>query len=366
MMERFRQRFLVIGFLLILSGLLLAHLLLPDAAVSYTERRKLAAAPPLTGESLRSGEFFTDAEDYLLDHFPLRDAFRTGKALYAFRVMHALDNNGIYLHGDGVYKLEYPLRERQAAYAARLFERLCNTMLTEENRAFWAVIPDKNYYVAAQNGYPAMDYERLFAVLRETLAAPEEIDLTDCLGVADYYRTDPHWRQERLLPTAERIAAALGVEIDGAGAYTERSFGAFYGAYYGQSALPVAPDELLYLESAVTDACTVTSVESGGTTRVYTPEAYDGMDAYDLFLSGAAAMLTIENPLAQTDRELVVFRDSFGSSLAPLLLSGYRTVTLIDLRYIASNQIERFLTFTDQDVLFLYSTLILNGGAMLR
>ena len=62
----------------------------------------------------------------------------------------------------------------------------------------------------------------------------------------------------------------------------------------------------------------------------------------------------------------MLFRDSFGSSLAPLLLSGYRKVTLVDLRYIASSQLERFITFTDQDVLFLYSSLILNGGSMLR
>ena len=365
-MARFRQWFLVCGFLAILFGLLLLHVLLPDAAVSYTERRKLAKAPALSGESLLDGTFFEDAEEYLLDQFPLRDGFRTGKALYTFGVMRALDNNGIFLHDGGVYKLEYPLQEQQVAYAAQLMERLCAELLTEDNRAFYAVIPDKNYYVAVQNGYPALDYDRLFALMRETLVTPEEIVLTDCLSAEDYYRTDPHWRQERLFPVAERIAEALGVQIDGAEAYSERSFGTFYGAYYGQSALPVAPDELLYLVSTVTDVCTVTSVEHDGTTHVYTPEEYDGMDAYDIFLSGAAALLTVENPMAQTDRELVIFRDSFGSSLAPLLLSGYRKVTLVDLRYIASSQLERFITFTDQDVLFLYSSLILNGGSMLR
>ena len=62
----------------------------------------------------------------------------------------------------------------------------------------------------------------------------------------------------------------------------------------------------------------------------------------------------------------MIFRDSFGSSLAPLLVSGYRTVTLIDLRYIASSALDACITFDDQDVLFLYSTLILNSGAMLR
>lgn len=365
-MERFSQKFLVGGFLAILFGLLMLHLILPDAEASVSERRKLAKPPQLTLESVRDGTFFTDAESYLLDHFPFRDGFRTGKALYAYGVLRVLDNNGVYLHDGAAYKLEYPLHEDQVSYAAALMERLCGTLLTENNRAFYAIIPDKNYYVAAQNGYPSMDYARLFSLVRETLLTPEEVPLADLLGAEDYYRTDLHWRQERLLPVAQRLAAALGVEIDGEAAYRTQSFGAFHGAYYGQAALPLAPDELLYLTSAVTDAGAVTSLEAEGTSGVYTPEAFDGMDAYDVFLSGAAALLTVENPLAQTERELILFRDSFGSSLAPLLLSGYRRVTLVDLRYIASSELEKYIDFDDQDVLFLYSTQILNGGAMLR
>lgn len=365
-MERFSQKLLVGGFLLLLFGLLLAHLLLPDAEFSYSERRRLAEAPELTLASVRDGSFFQDAETYLLDHFPLRDTFRTGKALYSYGVLRTLDNNGIYLLSGAAYKLEYPLNERQVAYAAALFERICTSLLTANNRTFWAVIPDKNYFVTAQNGYPSMDYERLYAVMRETLATPEEIPLADLLDETDYYRTDLHWRQERLFPVAARIAEALGVTIDGEAAYRPHSFGTFHGAYYGQAALPLAPDELTYLTSAVTDGCAVTSIESTGTTGVYTPEAYDGMDAYDVFLSGATALLTVENPHAATDRELILFRDSFGSSLAPLLLSGYRRVTLVDLRYIASSELEKYITFDDQDVLFLYSTQILNSGAMLR
>ena len=66
-----------------------------------------------------------------------------------------------------------------------LMERLCGTLLTENNRAFYAIIPDKNYYVAAQNGYPSMDYARLFSLVRETLLTPEEVPLADLLGAED-------------------------------------------------------------------------------------------------------------------------------------------------------------------------------------
>ena len=90
------------------------------------------------------------------------------------------------------------------------------------------------------------------------------------------------------------------------------------------------------------------------------------MDGYDTFLSGAQALLTVENPLAGTDRRLILFRDSFGSSLAPLLVPGYAKVTLADIRYLPSSQMGKYLTFTDQDVLFLYSAPVLNNSETLK
>ena len=93
---------------------------------------------------------------------------------------------------------------------------------------------------------------------------------------------------------------------------------------------------------------------------------YKRMDGYDVFLHGAQAVLQIENPLAETDRELVIFRDSFGSSLAPLLLPAYKTITLVDIRYVASEYVGQFVDFHGQDVLILYSTTLINGAGVLR
>jgi hypothetical protein len=89
-------------------------------------------------------------------------------------------------------------------------------------------------------------------------------------------------------------------------------------------------------------------------------------DLYDVFLSGAKPLLTIENPNAATDKELIVFRDSFGSSLVPLLVKDYAKITLVDIRYVTSDLVGNFLEFDGQDVLFLYSTLILNSSNSLK
>jgi len=114
------------------------------------------------------------------------------------------------------------------------------------------------------------------------------------------------------------------------------------------------------------DDCTVYNHETGKTTGIYDWEKLSSRDLYDIYLSGAAALLTIENPNAATDKELVVFRDSFGSSMIPLLVKDYKTVTVVDIRYLASDWVGRYVDFRGQDVLFLYSTLILNSSNTLK
>ena len=69
---------------------------------------------------------------------------------------------------------------------------------------------------------------------------------------------------------------------------------------------------------------------------------------------------------AQTCAEKFMFRDSYASSLAPLLLGAYGEIVLIDLRYIDSARIGEYVDFAGVDVLFVYNTLIVNHAEMLK
>ena len=148
--------------------------------------------------------------------------------------------------------------------------------------------------------------------------------------------------------------------------YKMKSLSPFYGVYLGQSALPEKPDTLQYLTNAATENAVVASAEVSGTLPVYTVDKFEGMDGYDVFLNGAQAVVTMENREADSDKELLLFRDSFGSSLAPLLIDGYKKITLIDLRYIATDYVPNFVDIEDQDVLFIYSASLVNGAMVLK
>ena len=334
----------------------------PDGDFSDAERRPLEQMPELSLSTLVNGKFMAGFEDYTLDQFPLRDGFRQLKSLFHYYVLNQKDNNEIYIADGYAAEMEYPLDIGSLDKALQQFNKVYNKYLKNQgSTVFTAIIPDKSYYLAEDNGYLAMDYETLFSQVKEEMPWATHVDLTDCLTIEDYYRTDTHWRQERLIPVAQKLAEAMGLTIPQASDFTLVAMDRpFYGVYYGQAALPMEAETMYLMENAVTQGCTLYNHETGMTTAVYDLEKLNAKDPYDVFLSGAQSLLTVKNPNAKTDRELIVFRDSFASSLIPLLLQDYAKVTLIDIRYINAEFLERFVEFKGQDVLFLYSTLVLN------
>ena len=352
--------------LLLLFGLAVWGLLLPDGDTSRAERRRLAQAPALSAEAIFSGSYMEDLEEYLLDQFPLRDGWRTLKAVTRLGLFRQLDNNGLYLVDGQILKMEYPLQENQVTYAADKINEIAETYLQGMD-VYYAIVPDKNYFAAAENGYLHLDYDRLFSLVQDRVNGTY-LDITGLLTLDDYYRTDTHWQQQSIVPVAQALAdgMGLGVSLTPDGGWTENELSPFYGTYWGQSALPVAPDTLTYLTSPATEAASMTGAEFQGRWPVYTVSRFDGVDSYDVYCGGAQAILTMESPLARTDKELIIFRDSFGSSIAPLFLEGYAKVTLIDLRYVSPSLLPQFVEFADQDVLFLYSTSLFNSGMLLK
>lgn len=122
---------------------------------------------------------------------------------------------------------------------------------------------------------------------------------------------------------------------------------------------------MYYLTGDVLDDCVVTNYEDGTTGGIYNMDKAAGKDPYEMFLSGPRSLITIENPDCESGKELIIFRDSFASSIAPLLAEAYARITLVDIRYLRSDFLDRFIGFEDQDVLFLYSTSVLNHSETL-
>ena len=353
-----KNKILVISFLIIIYGFFFLNIFISDLDISKSERRKLQEFPEVSISNILNKNFMNEFDDYSVDQFVFRDSFRNIKASYSFNLLGMLDNNG-YFEKDGVlYNNLYPLNKKSIdSFINKI--KILNDYFDLSNNVYISIIPDKNYYLD-DSKYLRIDYDYLYE--RVKTIPYRFIDLRNVLSINDYYRTDTHWRQERLENVVFTINKSMGNKTTFN--YKENKYSPFYGVYYGQSALNVKPDELIYLTNDVLDQVIVEDLESNN--KLYDIDALKGLDSYDVFVGGATPLVKITNPNSKPDKELILFRDSFGSSIAPLLVENYKSITLVDMRYMNMNLLKEKVEFKNKDILILYSTLIVNDSSTLK
>ncbi len=359
-------------------GFCLLCLFYPKPEFLDSERRPPAQLPSTSLESIMKdgneyGESFMKLFDdkYAPDNFPFRDAFRSVKGFVVNYVFNHKDKDGIFMVDGYISEMQEEINSDSITYAAGKFEAIYNKYLKDKAiTPHISIIPDKSYFLAEQNDYLSMDYEEFIKQMTESADFAKYIDITGALTLESYYKTDTHWRQEKLTEVAKLLVEGMGGKYSST-FKTNTLDTPFYGVYSGRVGRPVKPETIYYLTSEALDAVTVYDWETG---RPRPMGVYDmgkgaGKDPYDMFLSGEKSLVVIENPNAKTDRELVIFRDSFGRSIIPLLVEDYAKITIIDIRYQTADVLIMVggVEFTDKtDVLFLYSTMILNASSEMK
>ena len=346
----------------------------PADSYSQAERRELKQFPSLSFGSVISADFMNSFESYALDQFPMRDSFRAVKAFTAMNIMGQKDVNDLYEKDGYIPKIEYPTNIESVNNAVNKLTNLYNSFVKDKNcNVYTTVVPDKHYFMADKYSYLSLDYAALIKTYTDGMSFAQYIDILPLLGIKDYYMTDTHWKQEEIFDVAQAIADKMGVKLEES--YTQQSLGKIFKGVYGyQFALSYEKDELKYMTAPYQNGLKIYSWDSGTPVEipVYTLEKAEGNDPYDIFLSGAkVSMVTIENENAKTDKELIIFRDSFGSSLSPYFAEGYAKITILDPRVLPQMTLNYFvqngtISFDNADVLFMFSSTLLNNSNELK
>ncbi|MBQ3546293.1 MAG: hypothetical protein IJA34_15120 [Lachnospiraceae bacterium] len=360
-MDKKINKIYVIVFGILFFGISFFAWFKPADDFSYTERRHLDKFPTLNKETILSGKFMSEFEEYTLDQFPFRDDFRSIKSINHLYVFGQKDNNDVYIADGYVSKIDYPLSEKTMNNAINKFNSIYKKYIDgTDAKVYYSIIPDKNCFLAEKNGYPAYSFESMKEYMNENLSDMKYIDIYDLISVSDFYYTDTHWKQENIIDVAKTLSKEMGVMLEAE--YEKVTLDIpFYGVYYGQLGLPMKPDKISYLNNKMFEECIIVNHETGKEIPMYSIEKAKGRDPYEMFLSGSISVITIENPNATTSKELVIFRDSYGSSLVPLLVEGYSKITMIDARYINERMIGYYVDFDKQDVLFIHSSSVINN-----
>ncbi len=368
-LNKIKNTAIALVFLVIIFGFSIASIFYEAGDVLESERRVPESFPELSFDTIKDASFMNKLEDYMLDNFPLREQFRKIKAVALFNIFRQSDNNSVYYENGYLSKYEGTFSESSVIGAGKKFEKLSSGILKDLN-VYMAVIPDKNYFMAGENGYPEYDYDRFVELLRENAPSIKYIDLFDTVKLEDFYKTDLHWDQSKISATIDKLASEMGfVRADTD--YTAHEKDGFLGNFAGQIALPVPSEKLTYLTSDTLDAAKVYIMNEKTLqfeeSVLYDDADYSNVDPYDFFLNGPSALIKIVNENAETDKRLILFRDSFGSSAAPLFADGYSEIYIVDVRYVSSTSLPNLIEFRPgDDALLLYSTAVLGNSGALR
>lgn len=364
MKDKIKDIILIILFLIIVIVGFVLNVAERDKEISISERRKLKQLPEI--EKIFDGNYSDEFEKYAADQFINRDYFRNIKEKVHFNILKQNDNNGLFINDGSVYKQTGLLNEKEVKKATNKFKNIKDKFLDNSNNVYYSIVPDKNYYL--DDNKLNMDYKKLEEIMNQNLEdSMKYIEIFSLLNKDDFYKTDTHWKQENLGKVANKLLDGLstGKILTIENIETKGDFLGVYGSQLvGSNDMK---DSLKYITNETINMASTFNFETNKEEKIYDENKWKtSNDKYDYFVSGASPLIEIRNNLNKDGKELVIFRDSFGSSIAPLLLEGYSKIILVDLRYISSNYLGQFVDFKGKDVLFLHSTLILNESSILK
>ena len=376
-MERKRDLFYTVFgavSLFLLLGVAVLHLLLPDRVLSESEKRKLAVFPDANIQSLVDGSFMNKAETYVSDQFPDRNRLMRLR-MNLLRLSGKRESNGVF-YGTGGQLIEaFPeydeeLREKTVSAVNAFCENhsfehaLFLLMPTAvgvypEKMPAYAETGDQNAYIRAftealSDRITVLDPEPAVRRLKE-------------VGKSVFYRTDHHWRTETayevFLDSCDEAEWEKGSFSPGTVCRT------FSGSLASKSGFtPDVFDSItVYDNLNGTDSVLVLHPESRSepTAGFYRESALKGSNPYEVFLGGNEPELVISTT-ADTNRTLLVLKDSYANCFLPFLADSYKTITVVDPRY-STQSIEMILMGSPStDVLFLYNASTLAEDENLR
>ena len=343
------------------------YLVAADSNFSPLEKRKLSQFPTPTLKTVFSGKFGEDFETYLNDQMPFRTFF-VGTNAYYDTLSGRNGMSGIY-SGKDDYLIVTPVK------AAQTFDnniRFIGEFIDDiERPCYVCVVPSSGSIYSGElpmNHYEYTDDQ----IIEKTKTAFGEygnsrfIDLFDefkSLSSSEqlYYKTDHHWTSLGAYECYKLLGQSMGFTPTERSGFNIESYGGFYGTNYSKAALWFKPSETLEIwenKSRAENPVQVSFTDAGETTTgntLFFRENLETNDMYTAYLDGNHAMVTIVNENTETDKKLLLLRDSYSHCLAPFLADNYSEIILVDVRYYLQPVSDIVKDQSVDEILLLYS-----------
>ena len=233
------------------------------------------------------------------------------------------------------------------------------------------VLPTSSSFYLPEN-YANLAYSEKadFDSIEESLSGVIPVDAYNILNAHKdepiYSRTDHHWQPLGAYYAAEEFALMAGVPFADISEYEKVTLPGYVGTLYmyTQSAtLLNNPEDFVYYKpkAPVTVTQYNTRFENPvAANLLLDPSSMPNSGYYMVF--GSDERIVHVNTECKNGRNLVIFKDSYGNALLPMLTSSFENIYLCDIRYFDLNAIDFIDSVEATDVLFAMCSFSAVGG----
>ncbi|MBE6719114.1 MAG: hypothetical protein E7571_00465 [Ruminococcaceae bacterium] len=345
----------------IIAGTGIINLAAKDRAFSEDENRNLAQKPKFSLSSLASGKFTDDAEKYLSDQFVFRSNFvKTRTAIDIF--VGKKEVGGVYI-GKKHFLFEKPVSYDDVAVGKTIAAINNFTEKHGDVRSYAAIAPNACEILSdyMPKTAPAENQsEQIKKVYSDLDKDIKTIDLCTPLGKAAdrtklYYKTDHHWTTAAARIAFDEIAKQMKIDASDTKYSTYFVTDDFQGTLSSMAGLFSTSDsiEVTVPQSKVEYAVTYVN-ENKNSASFFDSSKLSQKNKYELFFGGNFAQINITTT-RNTDRVLLVIKDSYANCLLPMLYPYFKSIVVVDPRYY-TDDIEQIIGKEEvTDVLWLYN-----------
>ena len=355
----FKYVFLVFAVVIIVADLCL--IFMHGETFSDNENRMLQLFPEVTKQSVFSGRLMTQAENFVADQFFLRDKW-IGAKLDMDKLIGKKESNDVYLGKEG-FLIEKAVTPNYEEMDKNL-EAINNFASAYNLNMVMSVVPNAVCIREdlLPSGAPSRDQRDDLAYIKSKLGdSITFVDVSETLTAHKteyiYYKSDHHWTSLGAKYAFDELAPSLGITQPVPGYQIMKVTEDFSGTMASNSgAFNVKDDIDIYVPETAEDFEYV--VEYGDiqqkSATIYNSDALSSKNKYEVFMGGNYSYVSIKTT-AQSEKNLLLFKDSYANTFIQFLLPYYRNIVIIDPRYY-SDDCRKLLDEREiTDVLFLYN-----------
>lgn len=341
--------------------IMILNIVIPDHKQSETENRPLQTFPSLNMEHVLSGQYGKDLNTWFSDQFIFRDQNIHVKYLIQ-KFTGVKEIQGVYLTKRGLIEKTSEVNKKQLdrnLKAINSFKENNPDLKVGFMLAPNAVSIEKDSLPKSadcldQNKQMDDIYNRIDDSIKK-------IDLRSTLEKHKdeylYYKTDHHWTSLASYYSYQKLASSFKLDKTNKNDYKIYPVAdSFEGTLANKTGSMNIKDEIdIYVPKTKTDYVVTDESTNQKSRTIYHSEALETKDQYAVFMGGNKSLfhINIDN---DSNKHLLLIKDSYANSLIPFLIPEYASITVIDPRYYFDDYTRLIQNDLITDVLFMYNS----------